>query len=92
MLKLFFYLFDAKTKTKTKIEPVQNILDWFKIFVPVQKMLYWFKDFVLVQKFVPKAKIELQQLHLRTTITNFLWHLNGRDVNISTLVLTTVFE
>ena len=64
--KTIFFLFDAKPKTKTKkIEPVQNILYWFKIFYTGSK------NFVLVQKFgtgsekiVPKAKIELQHIHV----------------------------
>ena len=34
--------------------------------------------------------ITMKWFHLRTT--NFLWDLNGRDVHISALVLTTVFE
>ena len=34
--------------------------------------------------------ITMKWSNLRTT--NFLWDLNGRDVHISALVLTTVFE
>ena len=37
------------SKTK-KIEPVQNILYWFKKFCTGSKILYWFKNFELVQK------------------------------------------
>ena len=46
---IFFICLTQKQKRK-KIEPVQNILYWFKNFVLVQKILYWFKNFVLVQK------------------------------------------
>ena len=47
---IFLFCLTQKQKTKKKIEPVQKILYWFKIFVLVQKFLYWFKNFVLVQK------------------------------------------
>ena len=47
---IFLFCLTQKQKQKQKIEPVQKILYWFKIFVLVQKILYWFKYFVLVQK------------------------------------------
>ena len=63
--KTIFFLFDAKPKTtyNKKIEPVQNILYWFKKFCTGSK------NFVLLQKFctgsekiVPEAKTEPQHL------------------------------
>ena len=60
---IFYFCLTQKQKQK-KIEPVQKILYWFKIFCTGSK------NFVLVQKFctgsekiVPKAKIELQHIH-----------------------------
>ena len=62
---IFFCLTQNQKQKQKKSEPVQNILYWFKIFCTGSK------NFVLVQKFctgsekiVPKAKIELQHLHV----------------------------
>ena len=65
--KLFFYLFDAKT-TKKKIEPVQNILYWFKNFVLVQKFCTGSNNFVLVQKKLYQRQKLNYNIHIMTAV------------------------
>ena len=78
--KTIFLLFDAKTKTKTK-------LNQFKIFCTGSK------NFVLVQKFctgsekiVPKAKIELQHIH----VYNFFFFQRNQNFLRKSTTLTRI--
>ena len=88
-----FFLFDAKPKTKTKkIEPVQNILYWFKIFYTGSK------NFVLVQKFctgsekiVPKAKIELQHIYAEFLLRELELENDRGAVETSFIFFTACF-